>query len=308
MTVQSAFEDVLASSSEGAGLPADMRRTETVVRDLRQVVRFSTLPSKNELEFEFSGFIDTARKASGDLTRFNSRIGRAVDHILSTNRWTLQVIEGVTEREENRGALARIMDNAPWPLAARQTPREALVDQYLRHTRAVEEEIAQLISEAQALLGILENLDERLDAIHGIAMRDGLSTQGRREELFAQLWTKLGGNRAQAAKLEAQLRLLKDVHTYRQTAWAHVSATVLKLEAIAAGLEDLRERVAAPETAGEVAPDLPITLHIDNIMRGVERLEQQRDTQRRIQLEGYRRVLERGGSGDERMIEGKNGH
>ncbi|KAJ9646432.1 hypothetical protein H2199_002481 [Coniosporium tulheliwenetii] len=306
MTVQSAFEDVLSSSSESATLPMDMKRSELSIRDLRSVVSFSSLPSRNELVFEFGGFIDTARQASMDLTKFNSRIGRAVDHILSTNRWTLQVIDSISEREAARGSLTRFFaDTVMAPFTSRQTADEMLLEQYLKHTRAVEEEIQDLIFEAQELLRILQNLDDRLDVIAMIALRDGFAAQGSKDELFAALWTKLGGNRSSVHKLNEQLKLLKQVSQYRKMAWAHVSTTILKLQAIAAGLEDLRERVAAPEVVG-TSKDTPLEMHIESIQLGVERLEAQRSEARKLEGDNYRRVLDRAerNLGEDRMIDG----
>ncbi|KAK5257189.1 hypothetical protein LTR16_001357 [Cryomyces antarcticus] len=307
IAVQSNFEEVLSTSAGGASLPLDMKRSEASIRDLKHVVRFSTLPSRNELVFEFTGFIETARQASSDLTRFNSRIGRAVDHILSTNRWTLQVIDGVEEHRNAQGSVSRFLStnlNIFAPFQPAHRAQDVLLGQYLKHASAVEEEIARLIMEAQALLGILQNLDDRLDIIAGVAARDDATMTQNKDELFAQLWTKLGGNRSSVSKLNEQLNLLTQVGVYRKTAWAHVSGTILKLQAIAAGLEDLRERVAIPETVGATA-DVPLSQHIDFILRGVERLEAQRDQARKLEAENHRRIFDRAGMGmgDDRMIE-----
>lgn len=301
---QSSFEEVLSASAGGASLPLDMKRSEASIRDLKHVVQYSTLPSRNELVFEFSSFIETARQASSDLSKFNSRIGRAVDHILSTNRWTLQVIDGVAAKDASRGRITGwVSDNlnvfAPFQPVA--LSRDVLLDQYLRHTSAVEEQIMLLIQEAQALLNILDNLDGRLDVIAGIATRDGIKAQDNRDELFAYLWTKLGGNRSSVAKLNQQLELLKDVGAYRRLAWAHVTGTIVKLQAIRDNLEDLRERVAVPEIVGN---KVPLEVHIDNINLGIQRLEAQRDHSRQIEADNYARVVGRSEAA-ERMIEGR---
>lgn len=296
---QDAFQDVLASTSVGATLPVDMKRSEASVRDLKHVVQYSTLPSRNELVFEFEGFIDTARQASQDLSKFNSRIGRAVDHILSTNRWTLSVIDGVNANEASRGAIAGWVANnlnvfAPFqPISL---SRNLLLDQYLRHTGAVEEQILSLISEALALRDILENLDGRLDVISGIVTRDDIRLTANKDELFATLWTKLGGNRSSVSKLNKQLQLLKDVNQYRRAAWGHVTTTLLKLQEIQHSLEDLRERVAMPETVG--VEKVPLEVQIESINLGIERLERQRDAGRMLEAENYRRVMARAENGD----------
>ena len=299
---QSQFEDVLASTQVGATLPMDMKRSEASIRDLKHVVQYSTLPSKQELVFEFSGFIDTARQASQDLGRFNSRIGRAVDHILSTNRWTLSVIDGVSASEAGRGSLARWANNNSnifAPFQPVSLSRDVLLDQYLRHTGAVEEQVLTLIEEAQALLNILDNLDGRLDVIASIAMRDGIKAQDNKEQLFATLWTKLGGNRSSVSKVNKQIDLLTDVGQYRRLAWAHVTTTIVKLQAIRDNLEDLRERVAMPEILGD---KVPLEVHISSINLGIDRLEQQRDSSKRLEAEGYARILAKADVGDRRSI------
>jgi len=300
---QSQFEDVLASTQVGATLPMEMKRSEASIRDLKHVVQYSTLPSRNELVFEFGGFIDTARQASHDLSHFNTRIGRAVDHILSTNRWTLNVIDGVKARDASRGSIGRwIGDNLNIfaPFQPVSLSRNVLLDQYLRHTSAVEEQILFLISEAQALLHILDNLDGRLDVIASISARDGVKVQENKDELFAYLWTKLGGNRSQKAKFDQQIELLKEVGAYRRLAWAHVTTTIVKLQAIQGNLEDLRERVAMPEVIG--IDKVPLEVHISNINLGIERLEQQRDENRRLEQENYAKILARAEEGNRMMI------
>lgn len=295
---QSHFEEVLAASATGAFLPLEMKTSESGIRDLKHVVEHSALPSRNELVFEFNGFIDTARKASHSLSRFNSRIGRAVDHILSTNRWTLQVIDGVAAEDASRGTLRKWASqnlNVFAPFQPLALSRNALLDQYLRHTGAVEDQILSLISEAHALLDVLDNLDARLDLIASIATRDGLQVENGKDELLAQLWTKLGGRRGSVAKLEKQLKLLRDVGSYRRMAWAHVNGAAVKLMAIRDNLEDLRERVAMPDTLGDV---VPLEVHIHNINLGIERLEKQRDAGRKLEAD---RLASISGRADERM-------
>jgi hypothetical protein len=291
MTVQSAFEDVVRSAAEGSTLPMAMKYSESSVRDLKHVVMYSNLPSKSSLVFEFEGFIETARMASADLTKFNSRIGRAVDHIISANRFTLQVIDGFADNDAHRGTVSRFLSNT-FPFFGPSGLTEThLLRQYLRQTSEVETQIHGLIVEAEALIRIMEDLDGRLDVIHGIVTRDGVHVKGSRDELFAQLWTKLGGNRSSVQKVEDQMALLRQVGTSRQTAWNFLQATLVRLQEIASGLEDLRERVAAPEIIGT---DIPLQQHIHVIQMGVERLESQRENSRELQMESYRRIMDRG--------------
>jgi len=301
MTVQSKFEEVLEESAGGVSLPLDMKRGETSIRDLRQVVRFSQLHSKNELVLEFDGFIETARIASYDLQKFNSHVGRGVDNILATARWTKRVLDGIAARDGSRGALQSfITDRVLAPFQPLKFTEDALLDQYIQHTRIVEDEIHRLIAEAQALLLVLQNLEDRLDVIHGIATRDNTHAQLSKDEILSQLWTQLGGNRSKLGKYDSQLRLLQQVGEYRRTAWAHVSGTILKLQAMGAELEELRERVGSAELLRDRA-HVPLSVHIENIELGVERLEAGRNQAKRVENEYLRKTLDRGKE-DEKLI------
>lgn len=302
MTVQNKFEEVLQESAGGVSLPLDMKRGETSIRDLRQVVRFSQLHSKNELVLEFDGFVETARIASYDLQKFNSHVGRGVDNILATARWTKRVLAGIAERDASQGAISSFFnDRLLAPFQPIKFTEDALLDQYLQHTRVVEDEINRLVVEAQALLLVLQNLEDRLDVIHGIAVRDNLHAQGGRNEVLSQLWTMLGGNRSKLGKFDSQLRLLDQVNTYRQNAIAHVSGTLIRLQSMGAELEELRERVGGVELIGGRG-SVPLSLHIENIELGVERLERGRKGAKELENEELRKTLNKG-KGNDRMLE-----
>ena len=298
MTVQSKFEEVLEASAGGVSLPLDMKRGETSIRDLRTVVRHSSLHSKNELVLEFDGFIETARIASWDLQKFNSHVGHSVDKVLATARWTRRVLEDISIRDASQGAISAFVNGKILaPFQPLQFTESALVDQYIQHSRTVEDEISLLVQEAQALLSVLLNMEDRLDLIHDLAVRDNVKAQGSKEEVLSELWTLLGGNSKKLGKLDSQLKLLKQVNTYRQSALAHVSGTLVKLQAMSHDLEDLRERMGGVEM-------VPLSVHIENIELGVERLEQGRVKARELESEVMRRTLD---NGNARAIEGRPG-
>lgn len=298
MNVQSKFEEVLEQSAGGVSLPLDMKRGEASIRDLRQVVRFSNLPSKNELVLEFDGFVETARMASYDLQKFNSHVGRAVDSVLATARWTQRVLNDIGTRDRSRGAIASFYhDTLLAPFQPLKLTEAKLLDQYISHTHVIEEEINRLIDEAQALLIILQNLEDRLDVIHGITIRDNQHAQFSKDEVLSQLWTILGGNRSKLGKFNSQLKLLLQVGMYRQTAFAHVAGTLVRLQAMGSELEELRERVGGAELLRDKA-DIPLSVHIENIQLGVERLELGRGRTKNLEEANLRNRLEGVKQGD----------
>ena len=293
MTVQTKFESIMEESASGLSLPRDMKRGEASIRDLRTVVKFSHLHSRNELVLEFDGFIETARLASLDLQKFNSHVGRSVDMILSTNHWTRRVLDDIAIQKSERGAIsAFVNDRLLAPFQPVKFTESKLLEQYIEHTQVVESEIQRLVEEAQALLQILQNLEDRLDIINEIAVRDDVYAKGARDEILTQLWTKLGGNRSKVDKFDSQINLLRHVNQYRRAAFDHVSSTILKLQAMGSELEELRERVAGT-SALEDRKRVPLSVHIENIEMGVERLEAGRDKLRKTEEAQYRRVMER---------------
>ncbi|OAL40548.1 hypothetical protein AYO20_00284 [Fonsecaea nubica] len=292
MKTQSHFEDILSESAAGVSLPLDMKRSETSIRDLRQIVRYSQLASRNEMVLEFDGFIETARIASYDLQKFNSHVGRGVDIVLSTARWTQRVLDDMAVKQSSRGIIPGfIQDKLLAPFKPIQFTEARLLDQYISHTRIVSEEIERLIEEAQALLMVLQNLEDRLDVIHAIALHDNLAAQASKDEILSHLWTLLGGNRAKLGKYNNQLTLLRQVGQYRKVAWAHVSATILKLQAMGAELEELRTRVSSAEVL-RGHKEIPLAVHVENLRLGVQRLEEGRENARRLEQGHIRRVIE----------------
>ena len=307
MKVQYKFEQIMEETAGGISLPFDMKRSEASIRDLRQVVRYSQLHSKNELVLEFDGFVETARMASYDLGRFNSHVGRAVDKILSTAHWTQRMLDGIAASDESRGAVnSFVIDKLLAPFQPLKFTEDKLLDQYIQHTRYVEEEISRLLGEAQSLLLTLQNLEDRLDVIHGISEKDNSSVKGSRDEVLTKLWSKLGGNSKQLGRYQTELDLLEKVGQYRRLAWAHVAGTVLKLQAMGSELEGLRERVGSADLLRDRA-HIPLSVHIRNIQLGVERLEAGRAHARQVENDYKIRLSDRAGEADEvrQVREGK---
>jgi hypothetical protein len=248
---------------------------------------------RHELVLAFDGFIETARIASNDLLMFNSHVGRAVDSVIATTRWTSRVLDGLQEQPRNRGALSGFVnDYVVAPFQPRKFTEGVLLDQYIKHAQKVEVEISRLIDEAQALLRILVDLENRLDDIHGISTQAGEDTKAAKDEILSSLWAMVGGYRGEISKVDRRLDLLRQVTAYRKDAFAHVSGTVLRLQAMRASLEDLRERVGSPEVSRDIG-DIPLAVHIEYIQQGVERLQDQRQTVRKLENQQIREIVDR---------------
>ncbi len=314
MNVQSKFEDVLEKTADGVSLPLEMKRSETSLRDLRTLVKHSDIQSRDELMFEFDGFVETARRSAGDLQKFNTHVGSAVDAVISINRWTARYIDSLAPLSEANDASSSsaLASWTGWMFFPFQ-PTDAvfseriLRDKYIEHTTLVSERIGTLILEAQAILRLLTKAEDHLSLIYDISSRSTAAISSRRDEILWTLWTLVGGNARRLSNLSQQLSLLRKVDAQRSSAVAQVSALVLELESIQAGLGDLRERVAEPgvlRDSDSPAASLPLSVHIETIDRGVERLEGARKRIRDAEEDRVREALAKSGIKDEERLIG----
>jgi hypothetical protein len=301
MDVQDRFEEVLEKSAQGVSMPMEMKRSEASVRDLRTMVRYSDLQSKEELLLEFDGFVDAARIASNDLQRFNTHVGSAVDSVISINRWTSRYLDGLAAERESKGALSAWVDWAFAPFQPATFSDRNLVDQYVQHTALVGDKIGDLIIEAQAVLRTLSRAEDHLGIIYDFVTRTQESVQGRKDEILWTLWTLVGANSRDLHNLNKQLSLLRQVDTQRAGAVRQVNDLILELQNIQSGLGDLRDRVAEPELTRHKV-HVPLSVHIETIDKGVERLERARGRIRAVEDDRINEVLARGRT-EERLIE-----
>ena len=87
--------------------------------------------------------------------------------------------------------------------------------------------------------------------------------------------------------------LLRELGEWRRRAAAHIAAASQTIQAMSEEMEDLRERVAAPDLMGDA---IPMEVHMKSIRAGLERLQQGRTRAQEREEETVRRLL---GVGDE---------
>ncbi|KKA29989.1 hypothetical protein TD95_002988 [Thielaviopsis punctulata] len=312
MSVQGKFEQVLEKSVEGVALPLEMKRSETALRDLRSLLRFSDLPARDELVGHFDGYIDVARKVVRHMQMFNTHVGTAVDAVLSINHWTLRFLDSAVLAEQeaegkdginyhdgrSSNLLVRMvmmpLDLVTGAPPARKFSEEVLLGKYIEHTEYVSKRIAELIIEAQYILGLLNMAEDHLSLIYGVSTREGQQAKAERNAIRGGILTFFGGNRVELKGLDNQIHLLENVDVQRSQAMSQLTALVVELEGMQAGLEDLRDRVAAPNIAQMgTGTRIPLQVHIDTINKGVERLDSKRAYMRVVESEQMQRALDR---------------
>ncbi|KAL7279308.1 hypothetical protein ACG7TL_007149 [Trametes sanguinea] len=264
----SSFEQLLDSSVGGSGLSLEIKKAEMASQDLITLVKFSELKSRDLLAQSLFEFVEDAKKTGKGLQKLTSKINGAVDKIMAINDYALNTIEST--QNEPKSVLKII-----WPFASTpaQHTQDVVVQAFRDSMDVHAAEMRRLILELSVSEANLERLDMHLATLHELCTRENLTLSEARDDLLSELWTLLGGNRRRLRGMESNLDLLRELGEYRKRAAAHVAAAKQTLLAMSEDMEDLRERVAAPDVVGD---RIPVEVHMKSIQSGLERLKEDR--------------------------------
>ncbi|KAI0648968.1 hypothetical protein C8Q79DRAFT_948105 [Trametes meyenii] len=263
----SSFEALLDGSVGGSSLSLEIKKAEMASKDLITLVKYSELKSRDLLAGSLFEFVEDAKNTGKGLQKLTSKINGAVDKIMAINDYALHTIEAA--QNEPKSVLQVI-----WPFASPQeVPRGVIVQAFRDSMDVHATEMRRLILELSISEANLERLDAHLTTLHELCTRENITLNAARDDLLAQLWTILGGNRRRVRGMDYNLALLRDLGEYRRRAAAHVAAAKQTLLAMSEDIEDLRERVAAPDVVGD---RIPVEVHMKSIQSGLERLKDDR--------------------------------
>lgn len=282
-TQGSTFEKLLEGSVGGSGLSIEIRKAEFATADLATLVRYSDLKSNDTLADLLTTFVKDAKNTARGLTKLSSRIGGAVDNVMAVNGYAMRTIQ---EAEKNAPSPYSLM--ALIPFHTGPTTQEVIVDTFTTAMDTFSVAIQRLILEAEISLHNLDVLEEDLSAVREVVMREDIDVTAEKSELLGALWTMLGGNKRALRDTDRRLNLLQDLGDYRKQAQAHVVAALQTLNSMSEDMEDLRERVAAPEL---VDGRIPLHVHIESIQSGLQRLQEGRVRAKEREEEVMRKVL-----------------
>ncbi|KAG1738380.1 uncharacterized protein EDB91DRAFT_457555 [Suillus paluster] len=284
MQVQgSTFEQLLDGSVGGSELSLEIRKAEFATADLTTLVRHSDLKSNDVLADLLTTFVKDAKKTARSLTKLSSKIGGAVDNIMAVNGYAMRTIEDAEKNAPSPYSLTALI-----PFRTGPTNQEVIVGAFTSAMDTFSIAIQRLILEAEISLHNLDILEEDLSAVREAVQREDNSITAEHSELLGALWTRLGGNKHAVKDNEKRLHLLKDLGDYRKQAQAHVVAALHTLHSMSEDMEDLRERVAAPEL---VDGRIPLHVHIESIQTGLQRLQEGRVRAKEREEEAMRRVI-----------------
>jgi len=273
------FEQLLDESVGGSGLALEIKKAEMATTDLVTLVRVSKLSSKELLADVLVEFVGNAKETSRGLLKLNAKVSSAVDDILAINDHALRAIEAP---KPGSSLMTYI-----WPFS-RNTGTDLLTTTFSQSLSVLSTSFQRLIIQAEMSLHSLDKLEMQLNNIQDILTREDVHVTAAQSDVLAELWTKLGGNRDQLRSFKGNLRLLKELGSYRSRALAHVVGALQALQTLSADMEELRERVAAPELAGG---EIPVEVHVRSIRSGIERLKEGRARASEKEEEAVKRIL-----------------
>ncbi|EPQ52782.1 hypothetical protein GLOTRDRAFT_117490 [Gloeophyllum trabeum ATCC 11539] len=277
----STFEQLLDESVGGSGLALEIKKAEIATSDLTTLVRISDLNSRDLLADSLSGFVEEAKKTGRGLQKLSAKIGGAVDSVMAVNDQALHTIETAGSKADNS------LMKSIWPFSKPQS-KKVIAETFTEAMDVLSSSLERVILEAQLQLSNLDKLEQHLTTLHEVVSREDSSLSSAKTELLSNLWTKLGRNRKTLRSFDQHLKLLKNVGGYRKRALAHVVGALQTLEAMNADIEELRERVAAPQLLGE---KVSAEVHMRSIKVGLERLKDMRVRAKEKEEEVMRRPL-----------------
>lgn len=184
--------------------------------------------------------------------------------VTSLNDYALQTIE----TSKAPPFAARVL---PFAFSTTDQNKEALLETFLMSMGNVASHMARLREEAEISMDHLLRLEEHLTVLHEITHRDNKDLTAAKEDVLAELWTWLGGNKRKLRRMDLDLDLLENVDKYRKKALVRIVATLQILHTLDVDMEELRTRVAALDVVGD---KVPMDVHINSIKAGVERLKE----------------------------------
>ncbi|KAJ7186794.1 hypothetical protein C8R46DRAFT_1058059 [Mycena filopes] len=280
--VQSAtIEQLLDESSSGSALALKIKKAEMATTDLVTLVRVSELKSRDMLGDALRQFVDDARTTGRALNKLNAKVGGAVDGIMAVNDYALQTIEAA-HADSSPSILRHLVPWAPKPKT------DLILSTFEDSMNYLSSTMQGLILEFELNLQNLNKLEEQLSVLHELVSREDRSISSAHSELLAELWTKVGGNRRRLRGYEGHLGLLKGLTEYRKQALVHVVSALQTLTQMSEDIENLRERVTAPELAGS---RIPVEVHIKSIQSGLDRVKEGRSKAKVRESEALRRII-----------------
>ncbi|KAK9762840.1 hypothetical protein K7432_011036 [Basidiobolus ranarum] len=244
-------------------LPLELKKAELAVTDLKTTVRYSRLDSTELLVEHLNDFQGTAKQVGRQIQYLQAKATTGLDKFVIHNSYLLKYLDRI-DGNPYRSWMDYFVPSFLGP------SRDEIQGMYRTSMETARSDVRDLILLAQETLGGLDQLDSILNGVYEISTREKNLQIIQKDELLAELWSILGGNKVQRKFFEENLSLLQQLDSQRHLALSQVQAILMKLSELQADLEVLKEQVTHP-----LIQDIPLRVHIQTIENLLTRVRNQ---------------------------------
>ena len=104
------------------------------------------------------------------------------------------------------------------PLSKGVVTQTIVADTFADAMSVLETQLSRIRLEAEATAVYLNNLEQSLSTMHELLTRENVTMTNEKEELLAELWTRIHGNRRRLKGMNDNLHFLEHVGVWRKRA------------------------------------------------------------------------------------------
>ncbi|KAI9155080.1 hypothetical protein HJFPF1_07647 [Paramyrothecium foliicola] len=247
MGAQEKLGGVLETKAEAVSLPYDMARSNAALRNLKGLINFTKLPSRQELVSKLEDYLDLADEVVDDFNAFSSKCSSLVEGVIILNRYTLDRVEQLAAREDRiQGSLA--LQLSTWvshmlfPFSV-DTTEEKIAARYMDHLSRAIEYVDEVMMMAISLNTKLQDGRGYLHDIQRLTTDESDKIKAEREDFLEYLWNVVTGVAPPGRVNAKQLPLLQSISSQRQFAAAKTEMVIQDLSVVRASLKELRRQM-----------------------------------------------------------------
>jgi hypothetical protein len=280
----SGLEALLVNSAEVVPVAQGLTDMRLSVDDLILIVKSSTLTSRDALVDGLSFLSLDAKDTLREFHKFFAQVQTTIDtyvFVVTLPNRRLTIVYSVLILSNH---LIYLLQHSPSPNSPASTycrvlgntigadlcatSRDNIAKAFSLALHRIGTALRDLVVKAALLQVQLDRMEAHLDSIRDMVALEAQGLIGTKADIMADLLTSIGMHRKQIAKLDLQLRSLKQVTRYRAVAARSLLGAYNGLHEMEEGLEALRWIVVEGELIGEV----PAEVLLNSLVSGAQRL------------------------------------
>ncbi|EUC59809.1 hypothetical protein RSOL_323970 [Rhizoctonia solani AG-3 Rhs1AP] len=240
--LQSRFEYVMEGCTHSSLVAVDMKDSEMALRDLRTLVRDSSISSRDMLVQDLQRFIEDARVISEGLQQLRHHVWGVVGSIVPENYHAITVLEGIWLETPggSHGGITDLLRSFGKESALQRKKVEGL---WLQAIQLLDNSVRKLTNEVQTNVGHLRMIEAGLDNIQDMIITEEDNLRSKEQGLK---WRWFADKKGKSESHSASFKLLLKAGDHREHALNHMIKVLSELDIISQGLSDLRVATSNP--------------------------------------------------------------